>query len=137
MAPRARSELRSFRARRTRLAAFEGGRRVDDELAVEDRAQVVVLRLDAASGVRRDLLGLVEHLGEVDAARALGETIPEWDNGVDAAHGLVERAEAELGEELPHLLRHEEEVVDDVLGLAGKPRAQLRIPGSRCRPGTC
>jgi hypothetical protein len=42
---------------------------------------------------------------------------------------LVEGAEAELGHQLAHLFGDEEEVVDDVLGLAGEALAQLRVLG--------
>ena len=48
---------------------------------------------------------------------------------VDAAHHLVDGAEAQLGHVLPHLLGDEEEEVDDVLGLALEARAQHRVLG--------
>ena len=54
-----------------------------------------------------DRLGLVEHLHLADH--------------------LVEMAIAELGHQLAHFLGDEEEVVDDVLGLAGEAGAQHRV----------
>ncbi len=45
------------------------------------------------------------------------------------ADHLVERAEAQRGHHLAHFLGDEEEVVDDVLGLAGEARAQDRVLG--------
>ena len=61
---------------------------------------------------------------------------PRADDAVDAADHLVERAEAELGHDAAQLLGDEEEVVDDVLGLAGEARAQhgiLRRDADRAR----
>ena len=46
---------------------------------------------------------------------------------VDLADRLVERAEAELGEQLADLLGDVLEEVDDVLGLAGVALAQDRV----------
>ena len=46
---------------------------------------------------------------------------------VHAADHLVQRAEAQLGHDLAQLLRHEEEVVDHMLRLAGEARAQHRV----------
>ena len=46
-----------------------------------------------------------------------------------AADDLVERAVAELGEVLAHLLRDELEEVDDELGLAGEALAELGVLG--------
>ena len=61
--------------------------------------------------------GDVENRREIDA---LGLPVRIGDRGVDlvdAAHHLVDGAEAELGHVLAHLLGDEEEEVDDVLGL--------------------
>ena len=44
-------------------------------------------------------------------------------------HHVLEPPEPELRHQLAHLLRDEEEVVDDVLGLAGEERAQGRVLG--------
>ena len=46
---------------------------------------------------------------------------------VDAADHFVDGAEAELRHVLAHLLGDKEEEVDDVLGRAGKARAQDRV----------
>ena len=64
---------------------------------------------------RPDGLPVVDRLDDVERA--------------DLADRLVEGAEAELGEELAHLLGDEREEVDDVLGLAGVALAQDRVLG--------
>ena len=69
---------------------------------VEELREIEALGLPVGDG-----LGLVEHLHLADH--------------------LVERAVAERGHQLAHFLGDEEEVVDDVLGLAGEARAQHRV----------
>ena len=49
---------------------------------------------------------------------------------VGAAHQLVDGAHAQLGHVLPQLLRHKGQVVDDILGLALEPLAQLGVLGA-------
>ena len=49
---------------------------------------------------------------------------------VGAAHQLVDGAHAKLGHVLPQLLRHKGQVVDDILGLALEPLAQLGVLGA-------
>ena len=71
---------------------------------VQQRGQVQALRLPVVHGA-----GGVEQLGVAD--------------------GLLEGAEAQLGEELADLFGDELEEVDDVLGLAGEPLAQHRVLG--------
>ena len=46
---------------------------------------------------------------------------------IDAADHLVDRAEAELGHDLPGVLGDHEQVIDDVLRLAGELLAQHRV----------
>ena len=70
-----------------------------------------------------------EHRGEVEA---LG--LPVVDRGarveqLDVADRLEQRAEAQLREQLPDLLRDELHERDDELRLAGEPRAQLGVLG--------
>src|SRR3712207_2461132 len=48
---------------------------------------------------------------------------------VRAADHLLEGAEAHISHELPHLLREEEEVVDDVLRRSGELPPELRVLG--------
>ena len=99
-----------------------------DQFVVERplEAVVLVLAVETGDGVRR--LGLHEQVGQVDVLRLP----PMVDDGaglelVDPAHHLVDRAEPELGHDLAQVLRHEEEVVDEVLGLAREPLPQLRV----------
>ena len=73
--------------------------------------------------------GLLEHVGQVDAAG-----LPALDGlvliqALNVADALLKSPEAELGEDLAHLLSDEHEEVDHVLGLALKAGAQLRILG--------
>ncbi len=73
--------------------------------------------------------GLLEHVGQVDAAG-----LPALDGlvliqALNMADGLLQSPEAELGEEFADLLSDEHEEVDHVLGLALKAGAQLRILG--------
>ncbi len=63
---------------------------------------------------------------------ALGLPVVDGPLGVEqlgVADGLLDGAEAELGEELADLLGDELEEVDDVLGLAGEPLAQHGVLG--------
>ena len=48
---------------------------------------------------------------------------------VHATHHLVDGAEAQLGHDFPQLLRHHEEVVDDVLGLPSEFLTQVGVLG--------
>ena len=49
---------------------------------------------------------------------------------VGAAHQLIDGTHAQLGHVLPQLLRHKGQVVDDILGLALEPLAQLGVLGA-------
>ena len=98
-----------------------------DQLVVERLVEAVVLLFAL---VERDVgrhLRQVEDAREVEAPR-----LPVLDAAlhveqVGAADQLVELAHAELRHQLAHFFGDEEEVVDDVLGLAGELLAQHRI----------
>ena len=111
------------------LLAFEGRSGKFDELVVQRLLQLVVL-LD---GLVQDRAGyrtsLLEHVGQVDAAG-----LPALDGlvliqALNVADGLLKSPEAELGENLAHLLSDEHEEVDHMLRLATETSAQLRILG--------
>ena len=53
------------------------------------------------------------------------------------ADDVLEPRDAEVGQELAHVLGDEQEIAHDVLGRAGEPPPQLRDPGWRSRRGTC
>ncbi len=72
-------------------------------------------------------LRLVEDAAEIEAARfPVLDAFPRVEQ-VGAADQIVEAADAELRHQLARFLGDEEEVVDDVLGLAGEFLAQHRI----------
>src|SRR5258706_985012 len=107
----------------------EGGCGLGDQFVVESLGEAVVLRLAL---MHRDTFvdaRLVEEPGEVEAfrfpvldCRAHVEELGMPDHVLEAAH-------AEPGHPLAHFLGHEEEVVDDVLGLALEFLDELRILG--------
>ena len=110
-----------------RCAAVKRHLRFGDQLAVEDILDLVVLLL--AMEDRRILLRhrLGEQLGEVEA---LGLPVLDELALVEHLHlpdHVVEAAIAELGHYLAHFLGDEEEIVDDVLGLALEALAQHRV----------
>ncbi len=112
------------------FAALERGLGLRDELLVEGDFEAVVLRLGA-----EEVLALVRVLGDGEDRREVEAVrLPVVDRlaGVEhlgVADGLRDRAEAERGEVLAHLLGDEFEEVDDELGLAREALAQLRVLG--------
>ena len=101
-----------------RRAAVERGLRLRDQLAVEDVVDLVVLLLAIVDGDALRRLRLGEQPGEIEA---LGLPVLDQLALVEHLHladHLVERAIAERGHDLAHFLGDEEEIVDDVLGLA-------------------
>ncbi len=100
-----------------------------DQLVVEGLLQTVVL-LD--QGVADRALGQLRHVEERLQVEALRLPVRDGLGGVEelgVADGLLDRAEAQLGEDLAHLLRDVLEEVDDELGLAGEAVAQDRVLG--------
>ncbi len=82
--------------------------------ALDERLAVRVLRHPQDRGdVEPRCLPVVDGLARVEA--------------LDVADQLVHGAEAELGHDLAHLGGDELEEVDDELGVAAEPRAQLRV----------
>ena len=106
------------------------GRRLAMSCVVERPVEAVVLRGDAVAG---------RAVGHARAGAGSGvRSSPaafQWSTaslGVEhlgVADGLVERAEAERGQVLAHLLGDVLEEGDDELGLAGEPLAQLGVLG--------
>ena len=69
----------------------------------------------------------MEDGGKIDALGLPVSDVGALLQAVDAADHLVHGAEAKLGHDLSQILGHEEEEVDDVLGLPGKFLAQFGI----------
>ena len=110
-----------------RRAAVECRLRLRDQPAVEHGFEVMVLRLGVIDLLALKRLLLDEQFREVES---LGLPVRHQLRLVEHLHladHLVKRAEAERGHDLAHLFGDEEEVVDDVLGLAGEALAQHRI----------
>jgi len=107
-----------------RRAAVERRLRLRDQLAVKDVVDLVILRLALVDGGAGRGRRLVEQLGEIEA---LGLPVLHQLALVEHLHladHLVEGAVAERGHQLAHFLGDEEEIVDDVLGLALEALAQ-------------
>ncbi len=110
-----------------RLAAFERRLRLLHELPVERVVEHLRRRLHAPARRVVGQLDVREHVRQVDAARLPVVDRVGHAEQVDAPDRLVERAQAQRGEDLAHLLGDEEEEVDDVLGRALEALAQLRV----------
>ena len=112
------------------LALAEGRAGELDQLLIERALEPVVLALGVANlRLRVGLDRRLQHRAEIEAVG-----LPVLDRGVDLehvdpAHHLVDGAEAERGHDRARVLGHHEQVVDDVLGLAGEALAQLGILG--------
>ena len=110
-----------------RRAAIDRGLRLCDQPAVEHLLEVMVLQLAVEDADACRHLRLGEQPREVEPLR-----LPVLDQRALVEHlhlpdHLVEGAIAELGHHLAHFLGDEEEVVDDVLGLADEALAQHRV----------
>jgi hypothetical protein len=78
-------------------------------------------------------VGLVEDVAEIQALRLpVVHGLPRLE-AVDVADHLLDRPESELGHDEAHVLGDEAHEVDDVLGLAREPGAQLGILGRDAR----
>jgi hypothetical protein len=111
---------------RERQAAFEIRLELLDDLAIErDDARPVVACLGAAACRVRRALGRRQQHREVEqrGARHLGVIHPHQQ--VVPPDDLVERASAQVRKYLPHFLRHQREVGDDLLGRALELGAQV------------
>ena len=128
--PTVRLTLRTGSSISTGSPRSSAGCGLRDELLVERLVEAVVLRLGA-----EEVLAVVRVLGhgedrrEVEAVR-----LPVVDRRAGVEHlgvadRLGDRAEAERGEVLAHLLGDELEEVDDELRLAGEALAQLGVLG--------
>jgi hypothetical protein len=106
---------------------IDRGLRLRDQAAVENLFEVMVLPLAVIDADTRRHFGLGEQQREIEA---LGLPVLDQRALVEHLHltdHLVHRAIAELGHDLAHLLGDEEEIVDDVLGLADEALAQHRV----------
>ena len=106
------------------LQRWAGGR---DQVPVQRVVEHTGRRLGAAPRRARLHLGHRQDVGEVDPAR-----LPVLDRRlgleqVGAPDQLLHRPHAQAGHQPPGVLGHQHQVVDDVLGSAGEPAAQLRV----------
>jgi hypothetical protein len=109
------------------LALVDGGTRLLDELDVQRALEAVVLVLHMEARHVGRHVRQREQAAEIEARR-----LPVLDalahvEQVGAADQVVELADAQLGHDLAHFFGNEEEVVDDVLGLARELLAQQRV----------
>ncbi len=112
-----------------RRAAVERRLRLRDQLAVEDVVDLVILPLAIEDGDLGRHVRLHEQLGEVEA---VGLGVRDQLAPIEHLHladHLVEGAVAHRRHQLAHFLGDEEEIIDDVLGLAGEALAQHRVLG--------
>ena len=98
-----------------------------DQLVVERLVQTVVLRTGVIDRLAGGVFGDVENAAVVKTAR-----LPVFDallhiQEIGAADQVVELADAHLRHQFAQFFGNEEEVVDDVLRLAGELGAQHRI----------
>ncbi len=106
-----------------RLAGFQRGLRHLDQLAVEHVIDRMLLALGPMRGFTRRVR-LVEQLGEVETPGLPMVHQFALFEQVGVADDLIDVAEAHLGQEGTHLVRHVEEEVDDMLRLALEALAQ-------------
>ena len=101
--------------------------RVVDQFVIERFLEPVILLRRAVPAHARWNRRIVENRRKVQPARLpMLQSLVHFEH-VDAAHHLFHPAEAQLRHDLPHLLRNEEEEIDDVLRLTRELRAQHRI----------
>ena len=98
-----------------------------DELVVERAVETVVLRDRTAPRSALRQVGDVEDRAQVEAARLPVVDGPRGVEHLGVADRLLEGAEAELGEQLAHLLGDVREERLDELGLSGEALAQLGV----------
>ncbi len=129
MAPVVRSTFLIGRSSLTGFFSSMASRQSSISFTVEHLVEAVVLPLGIVDGDLGRHLRLMEDAAEIEA---LG--LPMVDRlalveDLGLADHLGEGAEAERGHVFAHLLGDEEEIIDDVLGLALEARAQHRVLG--------
>ena len=112
-----------------RLACLERRLGRGDQLVVERLVEVMVLPLAIVDRDPRDRRRAVQQARQIDAPGLPLLDRAHRGEAVDPADHLLEGAKAELRHQLAHLFGDKEEIVDDVLGLAGKAGAQHRVLG--------
>ena len=109
------------------LAAFDSVFRIGDEAAVEHILEPVILRDAVMNRVFRPGRRLEEQVRKVEPVR-LGVLVELLlVQHLPLADHLIERAVAKFGHQRAHLFGDEEEIIDDMLRLAGKALAQNRV----------
>ncbi len=104
---------------RPRVLDHAGVERVGDRVAPADRADAAV-RAGVDLGQQRVEVEIVE----------VGVAAADLAQQVGAADGLLQRAQAQRGQDLAHLLGDEAHQVDDLLGRAGEALAQVGALGA-------
>src|SRR5262245_42998184 len=100
-----------------------------DEGTIKNALDVMLLRVCAALGRAARVFGFVEQFREIEAAGLPVLLSLGLVNELGCADDLIERAGAERGKDFSHFLRHEEEVVDNMLGLPLEALAQHGVLG--------
>ena len=109
------------------LAMLEGRLCLGDELVVERLVEFMVLFDRLVQDRAGHRAGLHEHVRQIDAFGLPAAHRLVLVEALHMAHGLLERTEAQLGEDLTHLFGDEHHEVDHMLRLAGEACAQFRV----------
>src|SRR5438552_9459084 len=110
-----------------RLAFLDRGARVRDQAMIERARESVVLLFAMVARHFWRHRRLIEHAREIESARFPVINAFAHLQQIAAPDQVAEAANPELGHELAHLFRNEEEKVDDVLGLPLEFLAQFGI----------
>jgi hypothetical protein len=114
---------------RTRSPCSSAGAAPSIEPAVEGTLEAVVLGVGGVPCRRSGQLDAGARIGDRSSPEAFQCSIAVDIEQLDVADGLLEGAEAQLGEQLADLLGDELEEVLDELGLAGEAGAELGVLG--------
>ena len=109
------------------FALVERGARLVDQTHIERLVQAMVLRHDVQAGHFGGHRGLMEQPAEIEALGLPVRNALAHIEQVGTTDEIVKTPDAQLRHDLPSLLGHKEEVIDDMLRLARKLLAQQRI----------
>ena len=120
-------DIADFAFEQNRLAGGNRGRGGRNQIVIERGFKAVVLPFAVPGGDAGFRRHFIKELRQIDA---LG--FPVFDRAahvelVDTADHFVDRAHAELRHDLAQFFGDEEEIIDDMFGLAGETRAQHRV----------
>ena len=109
------------------LATLQRRSRLLDQDVIQRALQSMILRLHLATRHVSRHGRVVEHPREIQPLRLPVLDATPHVQKLRATDQLIESTHAQLSHQLAHFISHEEEVVHDVLGLAGETAAQHRI----------